>query len=440
MNFIKKYFEFDELGTNFRTEIMGGLTTFLAMCYILVVNPLTLKETGMNFNAVFVATALAAIVGSLFMGIIAKYPLALAPGMGLNAFFTFTVVIGMKIPWQTALSAVLVSSTFFALLTLTGLREKIINSIPTDLKHAVGAGIGLFITFIGFKESGIIVANPATFVGLGNLHSPAVLLTICGLVVTVVMMLRKVNGAVFYGMVFTTIVGIIFNQIDLPKHVVSSIPSLKPTFGVALKPFINHFSDQILTKNFALVVFTFLFVDFFDCAGTLVAVANQAGFVKDGKLPRAGRALFADSLAGITGAIFGTSTTTAYIESSAGVAVGARSGFASVVTAILFFLALFFSPVLSIVTAAVTAPALIIVGVLMAQSLKDISWNKLEIAIPAFLTIISMPLTYGIANGIAMGFLFYPITMVASGQAKKVHPIMYALAVIFLLNFTFGGE
>ncbi|MDF2557267.1 MAG: guanine permease [Bacillales bacterium] len=440
MNFIKKYFEFDELGTNFRKEIMGGLTTFLAMCYILVVNPLTLKEAGMDFNAVFVATALAAIVGSLFMGIIAKYPLALAPGMGLNAFFAFTVVLGMKIPWETALTAVLISSVFFALLTLTGLREKIINAIPTDLKHAVGAGIGLFITFIGFKNSGIIVANPATFVGLGDLHSAPVLLTILGLVVTIVMMLRKVNGAVFYGMVITTVVGIIFNQIELPKQIVSSIPSLKPTFGVALDPIFNDFAGQILTKDFAIVVFTFLFVDFFDCAGTLVAVANQAGFVKDGKLPRAGRALFADSLAGITGAIFGTSTTTAYIESSAGVATGARSGFASVVTALFFFLALFFSPVLSIVTAAVTAPALIIVGVLMAQSLTDISWNKLEIAIPAFLTIISMPLTFGIANGIAMGFIFYPITMVASGQAKKVHPIMYVLAVIFLLNFAFGGE
>ena len=339
MNFIKKYFEFDELGTNFKREIMGGLTTFLAMCYILVVNPLILKDAGMDFNAVFVATALAAIVGSLFMGIIAKYPLALAPGMGLNAFFTYTVVIGMKIPWQTALTAVLVSSTFFALLTLTGLREKIINSIPTDLKHAVGAGIGLFITFIGLKESGIVIPNPATIVGLGDLHSPAILLAVSGLVVTVIMMLRKISGAVFYGMIFTTIVGIIFKQIDLPTQIVSSIPSLKPTFGVALDPIFNDFVGQILTKDFAIVVFTLLFVDFFDCAGTLVAVANQAGFVKDDKLPRAGRALFADSLAGITGAIFGTSTTTAFIESSAGIAVGARTGFASIVTAFFFFLA-----------------------------------------------------------------------------------------------------
>jgi AGZA family xanthine/uracil permease-like MFS transporter len=440
MNFIKNYFEFDKLGTNFRTEIMGGLTTFLAMCYILIVNPLTLKQAGMDYNAVFVATALAAIVGCLFMGIIARYPLALAPAMGLNAFFTFTVVLGMKIPWQTALTAVLVSSTFFALLTLTGLREKIINAIPVDLKHAVAAGIGLFITFIGFKNSGIIVANPATYVGLGDLHNPAVLLTILGLFVTVIMMVRKINGAVFYGMVITTIIGIIFKEIELPKQIIGSIPSLKPTFGVALDPLFNDFSGQILTKDFALVVFTFLFVDFFDCAGTLVAVSNQAGLVKDGKLPRAGRALFADSLAGITGAIFGTSTTTALMESSAGIAAGARSGFASVVTAFFFALSLFFSPILSIITSSVTAPALIIVGVLMAQSLVDIDWKKLEIAIPAFLTIISMPLTFGIANGIAMGFIFYPVTMVASGQAKKVHPIMYGMAVVFILNFIFRSE
>jgi AGZA family xanthine/uracil permease-like MFS transporter len=440
MNFIKKYFEFDELGTNFRKEIMGGLTTFLAMCYILVVNPLTLKEAGMDFNDVFVSTALAAIVGSLLMGIIAKYPIAQAPGMGLNAFFAFTIVLGMKFPWQTALTAVLISSTIFALITLTGLRDKIVNAIPTDLKHAVGAGIGLFITFIGLKNSGIIVANPATYVGLGDLHSAPVLLTILGLVVTIIMMLRKINGAVFYGMALTTIVGILFNQIELPKQIVSSIPSLKPTFGVAFDPIMNHFSDQILTKNFAIAVFTLLFISFFDCAGTLVAVANQAGFVKDGKINRAGRSLFASSLASILGAIFGTSTTTAYVESTAGVAAGARSGFASIVTALFFFLALFFSPVLSIVTAPVTAPALIIVGVLMAQSLMEINWNKLEIAIPAFLTIISMPLTFSIAHGIAMGFIFYPITMVSTGQAKKVHPIMYVLAVIFLLNFMFGGE
>jgi AGZA family xanthine/uracil permease-like MFS transporter len=419
---------------------MGGTTTFLAMCYILAVNPSVLSATGMDVDSVFVATALAAIVGSLFMGIIAKYPLALAPGMGLNAFFAFTMVIGMGIKWEAALAAVFISSCFFALLTLTGLREKIINSIPTDLKYAVGAGIGLFITFIGLKEAGIIVNNDATLVGLGNLHSAPVLLAVFGIVVTVVLMLRKFHGAVFYGMIATTIVGIIFQQIDLPKEIVSSIPSIKPTFGAAFDPIFNHFGSQILTKDFALAVFTLLFVDFFDCAGTLVAVANQAGFVKDGKLPRAGRALFADSLAGIAGSIFGTSTTTAYIESSAGVAVGARTGFASVITAVFFFLALFFSPLLAIITPAVTAPALIIVGVLMAQSLKNISWDKLEIAIPSFLTIITMPLTYGIANGIAMGFLFYPITMVASGQAKKVHPIMYGLAVVFLLNFIIGGE
>ncbi len=439
MNKIKQYFEFDKLGTNFKQETIGGLTTFLAMCYILVVNPLTLESAGMDYGAVFVATALAAAVGSLFMGIIARYPIALAPGMGLNAFFTYTVVLTMGIPWQAALSAVLVSSTLFAILTLTGYREKIINAIPLDLKIAVGAGIGLFITFVGLKNAEIIVASDATFVMLGDLTNPAVLLAVFGLVVTVIMMIRKVTGAIFFGMALTTIVGIVVNEIPMPEQIVGSIPSLAPTFGVALDPFLHNFSDQILTKEFALVVFTFLFVDFFDCAGTLMAVAGQAGFVQDNRLPRAGRALFADSLAGITGAIFGTSTTTAYIESSAGVAAGARTGFAAVVTGLLFLLSLFFAPVLSIVTAAVTAPALIIVGVLMFQSIGKISWDRFEIAVPAFITIISMPLTFGIANGIAMGFIFYPLTMLVAGRRKEIHPIMYALAVVFLLNFALGA-
>lgn len=440
-NFIAKYFEFDELGTNFRTEIIGGITTFLAMCYILVVNPMTLGDAGMPVEAVFVATALATIIGTLFMGIFAKYPMAVAPGMGLNAFFAYTVVLGMGIPWETALTAVLISSTFFAILTVTGYREKIINAIPQDLKFAVAAGIGLFITFIGLKNAGIIVSDPATYVALGNLHDPNVILAIFGFVVTVVMMIRGINGAVFFGMVITTITGIAFGLIAMPTDIIAPIPSMAPTFGAALEPLFTDFADQILNKEFFIVVFTLLFVDFFDCAGTLVAVTNQAGLQKeDGSLPRAGRALFADSIAGITGAIFGTSTSTTYIESAAGVAAGARSGFSSVVVAGLFFLALFFSPLLAIITPAVTAPALVLVGILMSRALGKINWDKLEIAVPAFITIIAMPLTFGIANGIAMGFIFYPITMVAAGRRKEVNGIMWVMWVMFIIYFAIGVE
>jgi AGZA family xanthine/uracil permease-like MFS transporter len=438
---MKKYFQFDELGTTYRREFIGGLTTFLSMAYILFVNPTTLSmssipdlpaEMRMDPGAVFTATAIAAAIGSLLMGLLAKYPIALAPGMGLNAFFSFTVVLTMGVPWQTALSGVLVSGLIFTLLTLSGLREKIINSIPAELKFAVGAGIGLFITFIGFQNAGIIVNNDATLVGLGDLSNPQTLLAIFGVVLTIILMVRGVKGGIFYGMLITAVIGMFFNQIDVPDKIVGSIPSLAPTFGQA---FMNL--DQIFTIQMLVVILTFLFVDFFDTAGTLVAVANQAGLMKENKLPRAGKALFADSAATVVGSILGTSTTTSYIESSAGVAAGARSGFASVVTAVLFLLALFFSPLLGVITPAVTAPALIIVGILMVSSLGKIDWERFEIAVPAFLIIITMPLAYSIATGIAIGFIFYPITMVLKGRAKEIHPIMYGLFVVFVLYFIF---
>lgn len=442
---MKKYFQFKELGTNYRREIIGGLTTFLSMAYILIVNPLTLSLDSvpdlpdamrMDAGAVFVATALAAAVGSLFMGLIAKYPIALAPGMGLNAFFAYSVVLTYGIPWQTALTGVLFSGLIFIVLSLSGIRETIINAIPAELKYAVGAGIGLFITFIGLRNAGIIVNNDATLVGLGNLRDGNTLLAIFGLVITVIFMVRKINGGIFYGMLLTAVVGMIFSLVDVPSSIVGKVPSVAPTFGAAFDSIIND-PGSLMTIQFLIVVLTFLFVDFFDTAGTLVAVANQAGLMKDNKLPRAGKALLADSLATVTGAIFGTSTTTSYIESSAGVAAGARTGFAALVTGILFLLALFFSPVLSVMTSAVTAPALIIVGVLMVSSLNKIEWNRFEIAVPAFLTIIAMPLTYSIATGIAMGFVFYPITMILSGNIKKVHPIMYGLFIVFILYFVF---
>ncbi|MEK3936559.1 NCS2 family permease [Sporosarcina sp. FSL W7-1349] len=442
---MKKYFEFEKLGTNYRREIIGGLTTFLAMAYVLAVNPIMLSldtvpdlpdAMRMDKGAVFVATALAAAVGSLFMGVIARYPIGLAPGMGLNAFFAFSVVLGYGIPWQTALTGVLVSGLIFIVLSLTGLRELIINAIPAQLKLAVGAGIGLFITFLGLQNADIIVAEPNTLVTLGDLSAGPTLLAIFGLVVTIIMMVRKIKGAIFYGMIMTTILGMIVSLIEVPTKIVDKVPSVAPTFGAAFDAFF-HDPASLMTTQFLVIVITFLFVDFFDTAGTLVAVATQAGLMKDDRLPRAGRALLADSMATVTGAIFGTSTTTSYVESTAGVAAGARTGFSSVVVGLLFLLSLFFSPLLFVITPAVTAPALIIVGVLMVSALGNIEWNKFEIAVPAFFVIISMPLTYSIATGIAIGFIFYPITMLVSGRRKEIHPIMYGLFVIFILYFIF---
>jgi len=442
---MKKYFEFDKLGTSYRQEIIGGLTTFLAMAYVLVVNPIMLSLEAvpdlpdamrMDKGAVFVATAVAAAIGSLLMGIIAKYPIALAPGMGLNAFFAFTVVLGYGIPWQTALTGVLFSGLIFIVLSLTGLREIVINAIPAQLKYAVGAGIGLFITFLGFQNAEIIVGDPNTLVSLGDLSKGSTLLAIFGLVLTVILMVRKIGGAIFYGMIATTILGMTTGLIELPHRIVDKVPSISPTFGAAFDVFFDD-PASLVTAQFVVIVITFLFVDFFDTAGTLVAVANQAGLMKENKLPRAGKALMSDSLATVSGAVLGTSTTTSYIESTAGVAAGAKTGFASVITALLFLLALFFSPLLLVITPAVTAPALIIVGVLMVSTLGNIEWNRFEIAVPAFFTIIVMPLSYSIATGIAVGFVFYPITMILSGRRKEIHPIMYGLFIIFILYFIF---
>ncbi|MEW9503231.1 NCS2 family permease [Jeotgalibacillus marinus] len=442
---MKKYFQFEELGTTYRREFVGGLTTFLAMAYILVLNPTTLTlmdieglpdALRMDYGAVFVATALAAAMGSFVMGVIGKYPIALAPGVGLSAFFAYSVVLTQGIPWQTALTGVLISGLIFIVLTFTGIREKIINAIPAELKYAVGAGIGLFITFIGLRNAGIVVGDENTLVALGDLTQGNTLLAIFGIFITVILMTRKIKGGIFFGIVLTSIVGMIVGLIQTPSGFIEPAPSLAPTFGAALEPIFNS-PGELFTIQLLVVVLTFLFVDFFDTAGTLVAVTNQAGLMKDNKLPRANRALLADSTATVFGAVLGTSTTTSYIESSAGVAAGARTGFASVVTAGLFVLSIFFFPLLEVITSAVTAPALIIVGVLMVSALGKIDWTRFEVALPAFLTIIAMPLSYSVATGIAIGFIFYPITMIVSGKVKQVHPIMYLLFVIFILYFIF---
>ena len=436
---LARYFEFNKHGTSYRQEFMAGLTTFLAMAYILAVNPDILSAAGMDFQATITATAIAAIIGSLIMGLFAKYPVALAPGMGLNAFFAFAVVGSMGIPWQTALAGVFISGIIFLVLALTGIRETIINAIPAGLKHAVSAGIGLFIAFVGLQGSGIVVNDDATLVKLGDLSNGATLLAVFGIVVTAVLMTRKLKGAIFYGIVITAVAGMIFGLVDLPEKIVSMPPD-PSALGAFWGPLTGEKINGVAfwSMDMLVVILTFLFVDFFDTAGTLVGTASQAGLMKDNKLPRAGRALAADSVATIAGAVVGTSTTTSYVESSAGIAAGGRTGFTAVVTALFFFLAMFFSPVLSVITSSVTAAALVMVGVLMAANMAKIAWSEIEEAAPAFITIIAMPLTYSIAKGIALGFILYPLVKLVKGEGKQVHWIMYALFFVFIAYFIWG--
>ena len=427
MNAVAKYFRFNELGTNFRTELIAGLTTFVSMAYILFVNPSVLGDAGMDQGAVFTATGLSAAIATIFMGLVARYPIAIAPGLGVNAFFAYSVVIGMKVPWQTAMAGVLVAAIIFLLLTFFKVREMIINMIPQDLKVAIAAGIGLFIAFIGLANAGLIVPNDATMVSLGNLTSSTSLLSIFGIVVTFILIALRVPAAIFIGMILTAIAGLVTGLIHLPTHIISAAPSLAPTFGQS----ISHLSD-INTFQLLTVVLTFLIVTFFDTAGTMIGLATQAGFMKDGKMPRAGKALMADAVGMTAGAVLGTSPTSAYVESSAGLAIGGRSGLTSVTTGFLFIIALLFSPLLTVVTSQVTAPALIVVGVLMAENLRHINWDDFAIAAPAFIIVIGMPLTYSISDAIALGFILYPIMMIATKRAAKVNILMYILAVIFL--------
>ena len=430
-NFIQKYFDFKEKNTDFKSEIIGGITTFLTMAYALFLIPSVLSDAGVPEKSVFVATALAAAIGTLIMGVFAKFPMALAPGVGLNAFFTYSVCIGMDIPWQTALAGVLASGIIFLLISITGLRELVVKAIPTNLKFAVSAGIGLFIAFIGFKNAGIVVGNEATFVALGDLTNPSVLLSIFGLAVMAILMVRGSNIAIFIGMAATVVIGMIFGLIDIPTSIISIPPSMAPTFGIAIKNIGNIFNLEMLV-----VIFTFLFMDFFDTAGTLVAVGSKVGLLKqDGSVENGPKALLADSVATCIGSIFGTTNTTSYVESLSGVAVGAKTGFSSVVVGILFLISLFFSPLLTVITSAVTAPALIIVGSLMCSNLREIQWEKPEVSISSFLTVILMPLTYSIGEGIAFGFLSYVILTIFKGKAKKIHPVMYVLAVLFVIYF-----
>ena len=428
MNFIKSYFQLDKYKTNVKIEFLAGLTTFISMSYILFVNPSVLGASGMDKGAVFTATALASALGTAIMGIVANYPIGEAPALGINAFFAYTVCVGMHVSWETALAAVFVASIIFILITMFKLREMIINAIPSDLKFAISSGIGLFIAFLGMQDGGLIVANKSTLVGLGSLHDPAVWITIFGLIVTVVLMILNVPGAIFIGMVLAAIFGVVTGQISLPTKIISVAPSIAPSFGQA----IFHIKD-INTLQMWVVVLTFLLVTFFDTAGTLIGLAQQAGFMKDNKMPRVGKALASDSTAMMVGSVLGTSPVGAFVESSAGIAVGGRTGLTAVFVAIFFLISMIFSPLLGLFTTHVTAPALIIVGVLMAQNTAHIQWDKMEIAVPAFLILIGMPLTYSISDGLALGLITYPICMVAAKRIKEVTPMMWILFFVFIV-------
>jgi AGZA family xanthine/uracil permease-like MFS transporter len=428
---IDRYFRLREQGTTPSTEITAGATTFLAMIYIAFVNPQILGEAGMDRSAVFAATCLAAAIGTLVMGLWARYPIAQAPRMGLNAFFAFTVVGEMGVPWQVALAGTFVSGVLFFVLAVARVREAIIDAIPVQMKLAVGAGIGLFIAFIGLRNAGIVADSPATLVTLGELAAPETMLAVGGILVTVLLLLRRIPGAIFLGIVATSLAGVMTGAVPMPAAFVSLPPSLAPTFGQALR----HL-PELLSADMAVVVFTMLFVDVFDTTGTLIAVGPQAGLLTDdGRLPRASRALVSDAVATMTGAVLGTSTTTSYIESAAGVSAGGRTGLTSVVTSLLFVLTLVFSPLLTVVTPHATAAALVLVGVMMARALGRIEWDRLEVAIPAFLTLVAMPLTYSIANGIGLGVIMFPIAMLCAGRRREVHPLLYGLAALFAVHF-----
>jgi AGZA family xanthine/uracil permease-like MFS transporter len=431
---LDKYFGISKLGSNMRTELVAGITTFMTMAYILAVNPDILSATGMDKGAVFTATAVAAILGTLVMAFVAKLPFALAPGMGLNAFFAFSVVLGMGYSWQFALTAVLLEGLIFIILTAFNIRELIVNSIPMNVKHAVSVGIGLFIAFIGFSGAGVIVNNDATLVSLGDIGNPSVLLGLGGLILTGILLALKIKGALLIGILLTTLAGIPVGITSVPEgtRLISAPPSLEPIFF----QFDFH---QIFTLDMLIVLFTFLFVDMFDTVGTLVGVSDKAGMLdKQGRVPRAKQALFADSIGTTFGAMLGTSTVTTYVESAAGVAEGGKTGMTALTVAGMFFLALFFAPVFTMIPSAATAPALILVGLFMMSPVLKINFNDFTEAIPAFLTIIIMPLSYSIAEGITFGMLSYVLLKVFTGRYKEVSIVMYVVAALFILKFIIG--
>lgn len=437
---LDKLFHISEAGSTVRTEIIAGTTTFMTMAYIIFVNPAILAQGArMNFNAVMVATCLSAAVATLLMALLANYPIAQAPGMGINALFSFEICSSMGVPWPVALGIVFLSGCLFLLATVLKLREVLFHAVPEGIKYAIAAGIGLFIAFIGLKEAGIVVAHPVTFVALGDLRSPPTLVAIAGLLATAIMMARRLKGAILTGIVFTGMLGIASGIVEY-RGLVSSIPSIAPTWGKL--DIVGALKITYLTP-----IVTLLFINMFDTIGTLIGVSEQAGLLRNGKLPHAGRALLSDAIGTTFGAVCGTSPVTSYIESAAGVSEGGRTGLANMVTACLLLLALFFSPLArmfgggcllegtEVILHPITAPALIVVGSLMMHTITRIRWALPDEAIPAFLTIVSMPLTFSISSGLAMGFTTYPLIKLLCGKGREVHWMVYLLSITFVAGY-----
>ena len=447
---MEKLFKLKEHGTNVRTEIIAGITTFLTMAYIIFLNPQVISKANpaladvpgaMEHSAVFTATCIAAAIGTWLIGWLSNYPMAQAPGLGLNAVFAYTLCLGFGLSAPAALAAVFIAGVFFILLTVTGARRAIVEAIPLSLKKAITAGIGLFIAIIGFVNAGIVVdktTGGATTVDLGNFADPKVLLAIAGILIITVLLVRNVKAGIFIGMVVTAVIGNIFQLCGVDMGITypeSWVPSLD--FSMFGKCFVGM--GELFSAPFAsllAVMITLVLVDMFDTIGTLIGAADKAGYLdENGNLPKIERAMLADAIATSAGAVFGTSTVTTYVESTSGIAAGGRTGLTSTVTGICFALALFISPVVGFVPTAATAPVLIIVGILMAASLKDIDWTNLELAIPAFFTVVGMPFFYSITDGIAFGFIAYIVVMLAKGKAKKVHPLMYVIVALFILMY-----
>ncbi len=437
---IENFFKLKDLNTTIRTEVIAGLTTFMAMAYIIFVNPAMISQTGMDFGAAMMATCIAAAVATIMMGLYANYPIALAPGMGENAFFTYTVCITMGISWQVALGCVFIEGILFILLTLTKMRQAIMDAIPASIRYGTACGIGLLIAFVGLIDAGLVVKHPATLVTLGDVLSPATILAIFGLIVTSVLLIKNVRGTLLWGILITAAVGIPLGIVKY-QGFVSMPPSMAPTF---MKMDILG----ALKLGLLSVIFIFLFMDVFDTVGTLAGVGELGGFMKQGKLPRAGKAMLTDAVGTCVGAACGTPTVTSYIESSAGIASGGRSGLTNIITGLLFLAALFFLPLIkmigggyrvtdSVILHPVTAPALIIVGSMMLHSITKINWRDYSESIPAFLVIIMMPLTFSIATGIAMGFISYAALKLFSGRGKEVSWLVYLLATLFILRFVY---
>jgi len=429
---IERYFEFTRLGTNWRTEILAGVTTFLTMAYIVLVNPAILSAAGVPIHAATAATCISAAFGSLLMGVVARYPIALAPGMGLNAYFTYTVCLKMHVPWQTALGAVFISGLLFLALTAAGVRQMILRSIPHELYAAVASGIGLFIAFIGFHNAGLVVSDPSTLVSLGNVRNPTAALALFGLILMVALEIRKVRGAILIGVLATTGMAWAFGLV----HWKSESIGLHDLTQTALRLNVHG----ALSRGLLEIIFVFFFVDLFDNLGTLVAVTKRAGLIAaDHSIPRLNRILFADATSTIFGSLTGTSTVTSYVESTAGVAAGGRSGVTAIVTGLLFLAAMAAAPFVGLVPNAATAPALILVGSMMLATITEIRWHEPLVAIPAFLTLVLIPLTYSIANGLGFGIIAWAVLHLVTGNWRRQDWLLYVLAVLFTLRFVYIG-